>query len=457
MVEVLRRAAEDLPTVPDRPVPLDVDGDTVLLRPRDVRAAADRARAERTPHNEARVVFVQHVLERLVRGLAGVVGYSAEDVAGGTRIELLRALHASRDVRREVNRCWPLTTPERLLRRLYRDRDFLGRVTRGLLSDGERDLLRRDPADPDQAWTVADAALLDEAAELLGEDPEPRRRAAAAAAAARANELEYARGVARMVGDDGSIDPERLAARYSGAGGAGVDDDGGPRTYGHVVVDEAQELSPMQWRAVLRRCPTRSMTVVGDMAQGTSPGASRSWAEAFAPHLADDRWTVAELTVNYRLPRAVNELAERTMRAAGVAVTPARSVRSGHDAVQEWPAEADELAKVVATVAGDELSSTAGNVAVVVASGRREALLAELADLGPDGGAADRVSVLTPLEAKGLEFDAVLLVMAREIREEVGPRGLYIALTRATQRLHLLGDIPGTGAPTADRDGRTTA
>jgi DNA helicase IV len=432
MAEVLRRAAARLPSVPERPVPLDVDGDVVLLRPRDVEEAARRARAEGTRHNEARVTFVHHVLERLLRQLGRVAGYAAEDVTGPTRTELLRALHASRDVRREVNRCWPLTTPERLLARLYRDPPRLAAAAGGVLTDGERDLLRRDEADA--AWTVADAALLDEVAEILGEDPEPRRRAAAAAAAARAEELEYARGVAHITGTADTVDAGRLAERYAAAA-APDDDTTGPRTYGHVVVDEAQELTAMQWRAVLRRCPTRSMTVVGDMGQATGPGTAASWERALAPHLDRDRWTVAELTVNYRLPRPINDLAHATASALGVAVSQARAVRDGPDAVTLLTDSGPDPAAAARAATRRELAREAGTVAVLAARPRLAALRSAVPQVG-------RLAVLSPVEAKGLEFDSVVVVSPAEILADAGPRGLYVALTRATQRLHVLGALP---------------
>ncbi|MGF1647179.1 MAG: HelD family protein [Kineosporiaceae bacterium] len=432
MTEVLRRAVARLPSVPERPVPLDVDGDVVLLRPRDVEDAVRRARAEGTLHNEARVTFVRHLLERLLRQLGRVAGYAPEDVTGATRTELLRALHASRDVRREVNRCWPLTTPERLLARLLRDPARLRAAGGELLTREEQASLHRD--DPDAPWTVADVALLDEAAEILGEDPEPRRRAAAAAAAARTQELQYARGVTEMTGTGDSVDAERLAARYAAAGAD--DDDQGPRTFGHVVVDEAQELTPMQWRAVLRRCPTRSMTVVGDMGQATSPGASASWERAFAPHLGRDRWTVGELTVNYRLPSQINDLAHATVQALGVEVSPARAVRQGRDAVTVSPIDGGDVTATTRRIVARELASGVGTVAVL-AVGDRLADLREEAEPEPD-----RLAVVSPVEAKGLEFDVVVLLCPEEILADVGARGLYVALTRATQRLHVVGALP---------------
>jgi len=443
MARVLRGAVQALPRVPDSAVPLDVDGDRVLLRPADVAAAMRRARAEDLTHNVARVTFVREILERLVRGLARATGYAPEDVAGANRVELLRALHASRDVRREVNRCWPLITPERLLRRLYRDPAALSAAAPEL-SRAERDRLYRDS---DRAWSLADVALLDEAAELLGEDPEPARRRAAARAAAQADEVRYAQGVTQLLGPGAILDGRALAARYAGDDGAAESDAGGPPVYGHVVVDEAQELTAMQWRAVLRRCPSRSMTLVGDIAQGTSPGAAASWAAALTPHLSQ-RWSVAELTVNYRLPRQINELAHAVLAATGgdVGSSQARAVRDRADSVRLRPAPAagmieTEVIKVVREVISGELANGSGTLAVLAPPAAVASLSARLS--GWDG----RLSVMTPVQAKGLEFDVVVVVTPDELFADAGTRGLYVALTRATQQLHVIGKLPTVQAP----------
>jgi DNA helicase IV len=439
MAGVLAAAVADLRHLPPAAVPLDVDGTLIHLHPADVAAAARAALQERLPHNEGRVPFVNNVLERLLRHLATALGHRPGELADGERLELLRTLHASLDVRRAVNRCWPMVTAEQLVRRLLSTPGVLDRCAPGLTAE-ERALLRRPR---EAAWTVSDVPLLAEAAALLGEDPEPRRRAAARAVAERAAEVRYARGVRELTGPAGAmVDAATLADRYAGA--QEVDDAADATVFGHVVVDEAQELTPMQWRAVLRRCPTRSLTVVGDMAQATSPGAATSWARALAPHLGD-RWMLRELTVNYRLPQAINEFAQGVLSAAGVAATPFWSVRDGHDPLhQHHLPDVAAAARLAARLARQERAgSGAGSVAIICPPQHQAAIERVLDRRASDGERP--VRILGANEVKGLEFDVVLVVDPDAIDAAAGPRSLFVALTRATQRLHVLTVSAGTG------------
>jgi superfamily I DNA/RNA helicase len=223
--------------------------------------------------------------------------------------------------------------------------------------------------------------------------------------------------------------------------------------FGHVVVDEAQEASPMLWRALARRVPSRSMTVVGDLAQtGAAAGAS-SWAEVLDP-LAPGRWRVAELTVNYRTPAKIMEPAAAMLRAAGVTVRTPQSAREG-----DWEpiayrlpdGEATTVAEaVVAALVADDRSLSGGQLAVILPRGQHPDIAERVRKIFSDresvAALGERVSVLTVDEAKGLEFDAVTVVDPAAIISE-SPRGasdLYVALTRPTQRLAVLhhGDLP---------------
>jgi DNA helicase IV len=187
--------------------------------------------------------------------------------------------------------------------------------------------------------------------------------------------------------------------------------------YGHVVVDEAQELSDMDWRVLVRRCPSRSFTVVGDLAQRRSAAGARTWAAALDRH-APGRWTHRVLTVGYRTPAEVMAVAADVLAAHAPGSTPPEAARS--TGVRPWArrVEPDELETAVrAAVDGD------GEVAVIAPGPF------------PDLPGA---TVLTPREAKGLEFDTVLLVEPQRL--EVAD--LYVALTRATQRLGVLHTEP---------------
>jgi hypothetical protein len=322
MARVVANAVTSRQRVPEADQVLDVDGVAVTLRPGDVAAARTRARRSRKPHNAARVVFVLDLLDRLAVDYARAIGRLGEaDLDNDDRADLVGILRESRDVRIAVNLAWLPVTPERLAdpRRLEQAAPHLTRA--------ERDLLRRDR---DAPWTVGDVPLLDEAAELLGEDDESARAAARRAAQERAGELRYAWEVLEATGSWAHVAAEQLVDRFADSGPAlsTAERAAGDRSwaYGHVVVDEAQELSAMQWRVLVRRCPTRSMTLVGDVAQTGSAAGASSWGAALAPYI-QDRFTQAELTVNYRTPAQVMELAVRVARAGGVEVATPTSVR----------------------------------------------------------------------------------------------------------------------------------
>ena len=422
MAEVLRRAVHDRQKPLPEPVELAVGGRTVVLRPGDVRTAQERARRGGRPHNAGRVTFVKYLLGQLAAQLAGGRAMDPEE-----RADYVAELRESRDVRRELNGCWPPLRPERLLRDLFAQPWRLESAGRRL-STRERALLARDRRAP---WTQADAALLDEAAELLG--PEETAPAPSGSSA----ELEYAREVLRDSPAAGMVSAEQLAERWAGepVRRSVAEHATGDRewTYGHVVVDEAQELSPMMWLVLMRRCPTRSMTVVGDLAQTGSLNGVRSWESAFRPYVAD-RLRVETLTVNYRTPAQVMALATSVLRETGLRQQPPVSART-----TEWDPVFTAVADVPAAVAGvvrDELDLVgAGTLAVIGPH-----LLLDRVREAVDGIPTDRIAVLTVTQAKGLEFDGVVLLEPAAIAAESarGGNDLYVAITRATQRLHVL-------------------
>ena len=279
--------------------------------------------------------------------------------------------------------------------------------------------------------------LLDEAAELLG--PLDAPAGTGAAEAARRAEVEYARQVLRDSPAAGLVTAEDLAARWSAdperltvAERATGDREW---TFGHVVVDEAQELSPMAWRVLMRRCPARSMTIVGDIAQTGALAGVSSWTATLRPYVRE-RAAVETLTVNYRTPRAVMALATAVLRAAGVPVEEPGSPREGR-----WPPVLTrvELPAGVEPVVRAELDLLETGTLAVIAPRATAPALAAAADrlAEPD---RSRVSVLTVEQAKGLEFDTVVLVEPAGILAESrrGANDLYVAITRATQRLHVL-------------------
>jgi DNA helicase IV len=425
--------------------------ETVTLHPHVV--AEGRARARRTgrAHNDARVTFVKHVLDDLTHRVARSRRLTLDEE---TRADLAAELRSSPDVRREVNLRWMPLTATGTLERLLGSPEQLAAAADGILTPAEQRLLRREVG---AARTPADVPLLDELTALIGEEPlAARQRALEAARAAyeRAEALQYAQEVLSNSGQVAAMmTPEMLADRFAEAAPdrtlteRAQADPGW--AFGHAVVDEAQELSAMAWRMIARRVPSRSITVVGDIAQTGSAGGLASWS-AVRQVLRPAHWRVAELTVNYRTPAEVMALATRTARAAGLRVTPPRSARQG-----EWPPAAirapDDGAEpaeaVLDRLREDDAALGGGRFAVITATERRPQLAADLARLmAGEVGLAERVDVHTPASVKGLEFDAVVVVDPAAILA-ASPRGandLYVALTRCTQRLAVLhhGDLP---------------
>ncbi|MCK9795554.1 AAA family ATPase [Isoptericola sp. 4D.3] len=461
--DVVRRAVRARERVPARDVRFRLEGYDLVVRRRDVRDALARARRTHKPHNEARATFVRDMLSRLVDQYRAATDaeLAPEDVAMVTE-----DLRSHRDVRVALNLAWFPISPEKLVADLFAKPHRLAEAAPEL-SAAERATLRRDPGAP---WTEADVPLLDEAAELLGEDDSIARAEARARASERAAELEYARSVLEATGAGGGlVDAETLASRFEATGPRLTTAERAAEdrtwTYGHVVVDEAQELSPMAWRMLVRRVPTRSMTIVGDVAQTSSAAGARSWADALDPVLGDS-WRLEELTVSYRTPAQVADAAQRMATAAALPTSPLTAAREVEGALElsrvtpsgpARPALVQRTLDQVTSLAGEFVGADGSGRVAVIAAADQVGALRQAVDsvlpgaLGPEEAARllgqrpedAQVLVLDPREAKGLEFDAVVLVEPAAVTE--GPGGasdLYVAMTRPTQRLVVVHERP---------------
>ena len=458
MVDAVARAVAQRQRLLVEPRRLLIDGTTVKLKPAMVRRARDKARATRKPHNEARVTFVKILVRELAEKLRKKLEKSS-----GTPVQrdlLLEDVRTSRDVRIALNLCWMPLTPERLIGDLLTREDLL-RAAAPWLSDAEVGALLR-PADA--PWTEADVPLLDEAAELLGRLETPGRGGESTAQHERNLEnarasLENMHQTLADLGVDGVVDAEQLAAANEARGVRRTTAETAAHdrtwTYGHVVVDEAQELSPMQWRLLARRCPMKSFTIVGDIAQSSRRDAAGSWASVLAPEFGD-RWRLEELTVNYRSPARVMRWAAQVARAAGLEVSHPRAVREG----DHRPRLVTEPGGDVAALALEAVEVERNRVpealtAVIAPAGQTGELLTALrerwgeaaVDTAPLPGVA--IVVATPWETKGLEFDTVVLVSPERIvadaRGVVGD--LYVAMTRATQSLSVVAGTDAAALP----------
>lgn len=470
MVDVLEAAVLDRQEIPEEPIEIELDDVTVRLDAQVAEAARDAARASRLVHNQARAVFDHHIIETLTARAVEQIGAGwlhpeqpdmiAEEVIdefGEPTEDDGLAENLIADVRAELSGSpalagaldllWPMLTPQRLLAELFSSPDRL-RVAAAMLSAKDRDALYRPVG---AAWTVSDVPLLDEAVDMLGSDGTEEDSVAESAA----EQLDYAEGVLEILDTEEDPDSEvlravdlmaadQLAERQEERDLRGLAERAAADrnwTYGHVVVDEAQELSEMDWRALMRRCPTKSMTIVGDLAQRESPAGARSWAQMLDKHVPG-RWAYRALTVNYRTPADIMDVAGAVLAQVDPTLRPPTSVR--RTGVPPW-ARAVPLAEMPGAVL-DAVTRLAeqvgeGTVAVIAPPGTR--LPARLrVELSAQLGRA--VSVLTPYGAKGLEFDAVLLCEPGRMLDgsAAGAAELYVALTRATQRLGVLHSEP---------------
>ena len=426
MVDLVRAAVANRQEVPFTPIEVELDDVTVEIDDFTAAKARERARTSGRLHNRAQEIFRDALILELAEQAVDRIGEGwldareTPDLAGDLAADVRRELISSDALDAAVEQLWPRLSPQRLLAELYTSPDRLAAI-------GAPKSFYRDRGD---AWTVSDVPLLDEAAELLGafesdEEAEQSRR----------EQEAYARGVLDILDTDEDpdeellravdiIDPTQLAERQeerdhrSLAERAAADREW---TYGHVVVDEAQELSEMDSRVLMRRCPSRSMTIVGDLAQRESPAGARSWA-AMLDEYVPNRWTYRQLTINYRMPAEIMDVATSLLSTMDSAAQPPKSVRStGVPPWSRWAPEPDLAQVVTEMVARMEEEIGEGTVAVIA----------------PDGSTLNVDALLLPPRAtKGLEFDGVIVVEPATIMDgPAGPADLYVALTRATRRL----------------------
>ncbi len=449
MIEVMKLAVRDRQIVPSAPITLRFDGYPLVIDRKTVSRARGRARSSRRPHNLARPLFLQSALDSLAEQHAARIGSSLVDGS------LLLSRSDVSDIRDEIaddaeviaalDGLWPELTPQRVLADLWADADRLA-VAAPDFSDADRKELHRTTA----GFSPADAPLLDELAELLGIDDEAdaeraqrqwRKRLADAQDAldiltgSAPQDLEDELDPEILMAYD-LIDAEQLAQRQNvtefntTADRARADR---TWTFGHVIIDEAQELSAMAWRMIMRRIPNRWMTVVGDTAQTSEAAGTTSWGRVLDPY-TPGRWRLAELTVNYRTPGAIMDLAAAVLAEIDPTLTPPTSVREG------------ETPRLVRVPDGGDLASTVAE-ALPYLDDRLTAVLAP-AEIVPALRrlTSPTVRVMPVREAKGLEFDHVVVVEPTAIvtSSERGLPDLYVALTRATQTLTVVasGSLP---------------
>lgn len=467
MANAIRNAVAARQRIPaDLPV-IKVSGIDVPMLASDIEQAIADARRTRQPHNKARETFVRQMISTMRDRYAEQLDYTPEADELTRAVQLLRM---DDRVRRTLNLAWlPMTGPW-LLDDLFSKPAKLRRFA-PWLSDDDIAALTRPKGSP---LTRSDVPLLDEAMELLGEDP---RHAAKRARedAKRAEEERFAQDTLAQAGIGNGLvtsqmlldhingdDPEATAAR------AGRDREW---TYGHIVVDEAQELTAMDWRMLMRRCPSRSFTIVGDVAQTSALGGTRDWRRTMDRLFGASGWDLNELTINYRNPREVSDLACRFASDEGLYISTINAVRAvpgsvSRTVVTQTPEDDPQAGRqALLEAAGQQAAELAarfistdgtGRVAVIGPDSLLERLretvsqavkqrlddtvMARLAD---QNDWDTQLPVCSTEEVKGLEYDAVVVVEPGLIEQEAPSRAtaaadLYVAMTRPTQRLAIV-------------------
>ena len=363
------------------------------------------------PHNEARDAVWEGLLDILIDQI------DDEDVAPHL---LRRALLQNEDLTSAFNRAWPLLDPAGVVADLWSVPAYLHASAPLLGTDDIRKLQRADA----RAWTVSDLPLLDAAWQRIG-DPEASRRRRRREAATAVEKQQRERVVDELIAADDSElrlmsmlrgqDVQNSIADDFDPTSATPDQLAGP--FAHIVVDEAQELTDAEWHMLLRRCPSRRFTIVGDRAQARH-GFTESWQERLE-RVGLDRVAVASLEVNYRTPQEVMAAAEPVIRAALPNANVPTSIRSSGVPVAHG--SASELASVL----DDWLAGNAEGIGCVIGD--------------PTFEARPRIRSLTPESAKGLEFDLVVLVDPQGFGDGItGAVDRYVAMTRTTQQLVIL-------------------
>ncbi|MDQ8705223.1 RNA polymerase recycling motor ATPase HelR [Streptomyces sp. LHD-70] len=379
-------------------------------------AEAFRAAGPSTPHNEARDVVWEELVTILLEQarLAG----RAEEV---TEEQFGRVLRQDRDLVRALSGAWPLLEPTDLVGDLWSVPAYLRMCAPWLEREDVRRLQRAEP----QAWTVSDLPLLDAARQRLG-DPEASRRRRRHEAAVAAERERMAGVIENVIAADADGEGAVTMLRGKDLQDSLVDESALPAVepdllagpFAHVVVDEAQELTDAEWQMLLLRCPSQSFTIVGDRAQARR-GFPESWQERLE-RVGLDRIEVASLSINYRTPEEVMTAAEPAIREVLPDANVPTSIRSSgipvtYGAVGELDPVLDAW-----------LAEHAEGVACVIGDAAFEA--------------RPRVRSLTPELSKGLEFDLVVLVDPKSFGTGVeGAVDRYVAMTRATQRMVILG------------------
>lgn len=455
MAKAIANAVAARERIPDHLPTIRINGFSVSMLRSDVEQAIADAKRTRQQHNKARETFVHSMLISMRNRYVEKLDYTPEQAE---LTDVMQQLRMNDVLRKTLNMAWLPMTGEWLIDQLFCKPEQLRRFAPWL---DERDVqeLIRPKGSP---FTASDVPLLDEAMELLGPDPKAVARQKALDAK-RAEEEQFAQDTLAQAGiGSGIVTSQMLVDNINGmdaeltAQRAAADREW---TYGHIVVDEAQELTAMDWRMLIRRCPSRSFTIVGDVAQTSALGGTRSWNKMMDPLFGPHNWQLNELTINYRNPKEVSQLACDFATAEGLYISTVNAVRGVEDSVKRLTLADESL--LIDAIAQQSVELTCayvssdgtGRVAVIAPDDMirplRKRIYDELREnlnpkefdrLESQSSWDEQVTICSTQTVKGLEYDAVMVVQPGRIETDAPSRAvaasdLYVAMTRPTQRL----------------------
>lgn len=457
MADVIAHAVSMRVRIPSRLPVLKINGVRVPITRADIEEAQGNARRSHQPHNLARNTFVKSMISLLTNRFKEQLDYEPEYSEVENARETIRM---SEDVKRTLNTAWLPMNAQWLINDLFSKSHRLKQCAPWLTDTDIAALIRPSGS----ALTVSDIPLLDEAYELLGPDPLEQQKANARSSAQSAEE-RYVNEMMDSFGlKNSGISAQTVLSHMNNSDDSSLAERAGADrewTYGHIVVDEAQELTAMDWRMLMRRCPSRSFTIVGDVAQTSALGGTHSWNHMLDRIFGADGWDMHELTVDYRNPQEVSDIAGRFAASEGLYISTVSAVRAVDDSVvikklSDMPAViSSSIFHTVDLLTQYVSSDGSGRVALICDESVRDAVDKQLRLSLKNTDAISenefdrltsqprwdaQIGVYTPTEVKGLEFDAVVLMEPGLISENSPSRltaaaDLYVAMTRPTQKL----------------------
>ena len=420
-----------------RIIPSDKKIDSITIRQIDIFKVQKELKKQNKKYNAKRVLFLNKMIDLLAKEFA-VNNNLAPDIfhIKDEQLEYSKDIIRSNEkIVRTLNLCWMPLTEKKVLNDLLTKRDYLEKCAHNILTIDEIDTIFNPNKDLDK-FSTADIALLDELNEILGGVEEVSKTKN------KKNEnIEYIKQMLSSYGENNIYSAHDLYARYEGDYSMSVENDNKRSKFEHIIIDEAQDISPMEWRAISRRSINKSMTIVGDLAQAHFDYGVKDW-KSYLSDLIGNQIIVKNLNVNYRTPKSIMEYAQEYGKKNNLNITKVDSVKELENSIQFF--DCNSFNNVIQKIL-DNISTDGKNAVIIDDNIASEKIKFELLKKGIDTTTISdkrdtllsNVSILTAKESKGLEFDNVFVFKQKQYNKS----DLYVAFTRATNKLVVLNEI----------------